>query len=175
MIRPTRRTACCLGLAMTIALAGCSSSADKSSGSSPAASSTSAAPPGGGTADDATTKAITSAFKIFFDTDTSLDASVAVLQHGATFRKALDAESNSPAAKDITATVSKIKLQSGNVAVVTFTIFSGTVKLLPNTHGYAVREGGKWKVAAQTFCALLQLEGTAPPACKDSSITALPN
>jgi hypothetical protein len=38
-----------------------------------------------------------------------------------------------------------------------------------------VRENGKWKVAAQTFCTLLVLEGTAPPACKDPAITALPN
>jgi hypothetical protein len=175
MILSIRRTACFLGLAMTTALVGCSSSAEKSS-SSPPGSSTSAAPPGGvGSVDAATTQDITSAFKVFFNTDTSLAASVAVLQHGPTFRKTLESESNSPAAKDITATVSKIKLQSTDVALVTFTLKSGAQPLLPNTHGYAVRDGGKWKVAAQTFCSLLQLEGTAPPACKDASITALPD
>jgi hypothetical protein len=174
MIVPSRRQTACLTLAAAIALSGCSSSAKKgdTNGSSAPASASSG---GGSPADSAATRAITRSFKIFFDTKTSLAASVAVLQHGPTFRKTLDAESNSPAAKDITAIVSKVKLQSANVAVVTFTIKSGAQDLLPNTHGYAVREGGKWKVAAQTFCSLLTLEGTAPPACKDSSITALPD
>jgi len=57
---------------------------------------------------------------------------------------------------------------------VTFTIASGGVKL-PNTHGYAVKEGSQWKVAAQTFCNLLQLQGNSPTICKDSSVTALPH
>jgi hypothetical protein len=173
MIVPTRRQTACLTLAAAIALSGCSSSAKK--GDTGANSAPASASSGGGAPDSATTRAITSSFKIFFDTNTSLDDSVAVLQHGPTFRKTLDAESNSPAAKDITAIVSKVKVQSANVAMVTFTIKTGAQDLLPNTHGYAVREGGKWKVAAQTFCSLLTLEGTAPPACKDSSITALPD
>jgi hypothetical protein len=170
----------CLVVAAALAVSACSSS---SSGGGGGASSTpggsSSTPPATSTAPatlDAAAKAeISTAYKVFFDTKTALDASVAVLQHGAKFRQALNAESNSPSAQNITAKVSAVTAQSANVAVVTFTIKSGGSVLLPNTHGFAVLEGGKWKVAAQTFCNLLTLEGTAPAVCKDTTITALPN
>jgi hypothetical protein len=100
---------------------------------------------------------------------------MSVLQHGTKFRAALQAESKSPSAQNITAAVSAVQMQSADVALVTFTLKQNGSPLLPNTHGYAVREGGKWKVAAQTFCSLLQLQGTAPSICSDKSITALPN
>jgi len=41
--------------------------------------------------------------------------------------------------------------------------------------GKAVREGNTWKVSAQTFCALLTLQGNPPSACSDANVTALPN
>ena len=165
---PIRRAVLCAGLILTTGLAGCSSSGG--TGSPPTTGSS--GPAGGGTS-PGTTKAITNAFKIFFDTDTSLAKSMTVLQHGRTFRSTLNKESHSPSAVDITAKVSQVDVVSKNVAHVTFTIYSGKTTLLPDSKGYAVREGGKWKVAAQTFCGLLQLEGTAPPACKDNSITSL--
>jgi hypothetical protein len=37
-----------------------------------------------------------------------------------------------------------------------------------------VKEGGKWKVSAGTFCQLLTLQNAAPKQCSDSSITAFP-
>ena len=46
--------------------------------------------------------------------------------------------------------------------------------LLPDADGYAVRINGSWKVAATTFCSLLTLQGDSAPACKDPSVTALP-
>ncbi len=179
MIFPIRRAVLCAGLALTTALAGCSGSDKKTDGSTPPTSGgTSGSSPssgGGGSLDAAAKAEITRAFKAFYDTKTPLAKSMAVLQHGATFRKTLIAESNSPSAKGITAKVSAIKSQSANVAAVTFSLFSLGNSLLPDISGYAVREGGKWKVAAQTFCNLLTLENTAPPACKDESITALPD
>ena len=45
-----------------------------------------------------------------------------------------------------------------------------TVKIaigsLKDQTGYAVLEGGKWKVADETLCGLVSLAGTPPPACK---------
>ena len=63
---------------------------------------------------------------------------------------------------------------SGSVLAVTFTITNSGTPLLSNIKGFAVQEGGTWKVAAATFCVLLKLEGSPPAACSDSSITALP-
>jgi hypothetical protein len=100
---------------------------------------------------------------------------MAVLQHGTKFRKTLIAESHSPNAQNVSAKVSASSAQSANVAKVTFTLLSGGSPLLPNASGFAVREDGKWKVAAQTFCGLLTAEGSAPPLCQNAAITALPS
>jgi hypothetical protein len=191
MALPLRRAALCAGIALTAALTGCSSSGSKSGGTStppttppstPPSTNTVTTPAGtssssaaGTPADPATKAKISHAFTVFFNTDTPLGPSMAVLQHGTKFRQALIKESNSAAAQGITAQVSDVLMQGARVALVTFTLKSGTSDLLPNTHGYAVQEDGKWKVAAQTFCALLGLEGTAPAICNDKSITALPN
>jgi hypothetical protein len=181
-----RRVALCAGVALTTTLAGCSSSGG-SGGTSPttsppaqtttsaAASSGAPTTTGGSPADPATKKAISNAYAAFFDTKTPLKKSMQVLQHGTKFRAALQAESKSPAAQDITAVVNDVQMQSAKVALVTFTLKQKGSDLLPNTHGFAVQEGGHWKVAAQTFCSLLKLEGTAPTVCNDKSITALPN
>jgi hypothetical protein len=164
MAVPIRRATLSAGLILATALAGCASS-----GGAPAPSHSGDSQG----ADAATTQTISRVFKVFFDTTTSLAKSVTVLQHGPAFRTTLTKESNSPSAVNITAKVSAVKLVDKNLAKVTFTIYSGKSTLLPDTSGYAVREGGNWKVAAQTFCALLNLEGTAPPACKDKSFTSL--
>jgi hypothetical protein len=163
---PIRRAAVCAGLILATAVAGCSSSGGNGS---PQTSSSA----GGGGAHSPAARQITKVFKIFFDTKTSLAKSVTVLQHGATFRSTLNKESKSPNAVDITAKVNSVHVVSKNLAKVKFTIYSGKTTLLPDSPGFAVREGGHWKVAAQTFCSLLQLEGTAPAACKDKSITSL--
>lgn len=182
MTHPIHRAVPSLVVAAALVVSACSSSGSTGgattpagSASSPPASSPPASSPASATLDAAAKAEISSAYKVFFDTKTALAASVAVLQHGDKFRQALNAESKSPSAQNITATVSAVAAQSAKVAVVTFTIKSGGSVLLPNTHGFAVLEGGKWKVAAQTFCNLLTLEGTAPAVCKDTAITALPN
>jgi len=187
MIRSTR-TAACLALALIIALAGCSSSAKKhdsspggagtGSGSTPTQTSSSdpsGTPAGSGTPADAATKlAVTKAFTTFFGDVGTVAQSEAVLQHGAMFADALEEQSKGAYAQKSSASVSDVRV-SGDLAYVTFTISSNGTALLPNTKGYAVRDAGTWKVAAQTFCTLLQLEGSPPAACKDSTITALPH
>jgi hypothetical protein len=176
-----------IGVVALTALAGCSSSGKGGSSSSsstpvstPAAStsaaSTSAATSGAATSADAvTTRAVTTAYETFFDIKATTAQTVAVLQHGSAFSPTLAGQAKAAAAQKLAATVSKVNLASPNVADVTFTLTSNGSPLLPNTHGKAVREGGTWKVAAETFCALLGLQGTPPAVCKDPKMTALPN
>ena len=156
------------------ALAACGSSTPHRATSSPALPVSSAQSSAPGTAADAgTRRAVNDAYATFFNTRTSAAASEAALQHGATFRATLAAEANGH--DDVTASVSSVRLLRPDVASVVFTIKSGGAPLLANSPGYAVRENGRWKVAAQTFCGLLQLQGDAPRACQDPTITTLPN
>lgn len=163
---PIRCALLCAGLTVATGLAACSSS-----GGGGSSETTGSVEPSRTTA--AAARQITNVFKIFFDTKTSLAKSVTVLQHGSAFRSTLAKESKSPNAVEITAKVSTVNVVDKNLAQVTFTIYSGKTPLLSNSPGFAVREAGKWKVAAQTFCQLLTLEGTPASACKDKSITSL--
>lgn len=174
---PTRCAAGCTALVVAAALAGCTSS----SGNAPSPTAAPTTPPAtstpAGTASTpppATQRAIAHAFEVFFNTNTSLADSIKVLQHGPAFRQALIKESNSPSANKITAKVRRVTLSNPNVANVTYSLYSAGSPLLPSSAGSAVRENGRWKVAARTFCALLAIEGGAPAACKNKSITALP-
>ena len=175
-----------VALLFVVLLAGCSSSAKNNGGGAPPPSESSTAPGSspaavsssaamsGTPADPATKAAVAAAYSAFFSSHTTQAQSRAALQHGSVFAATLAAEAKSSHAKNASAEVTAVTV-SGNVANVTFTLLSGGSPILPNTNGYAVREGGKWKVAAQTFCVLLNLEGTAPPACKDPAVTALPH
>ena len=174
MTSTTQRIAVAVLGTAGVALAACSSSSGHDAGSSPALSSSSVPSSASGTpADAATRRAVNSAYATFFNTSTSAAASEAALQHGATFRATLAAEADGH--DNVTAFVSSVRLLRPNVAAVQFTITSGGSPLLSDSPGYAVRENGVWKVAAQTFCGLLQLQGDAPSACQDPSITGLPN
>jgi hypothetical protein len=171
--RGMRRTAAVvLVLAMAAAIAGCSSSKAKSG--SPATKTSTSSSTSGATASSADVAAITSAYTRFFNPKTSLAESMSLLQDGAAFKAALEQQATTAQAKTASATVSKVNLQSPNTAVVTFTILISGSPVLKDTPGYAVREGGTWKVAGQTFCGLLVLNGGAPPACDTAAATSLP-
>ena len=177
---PIRHAALCAGLILATGVAGCSSSGGNGSPE------TSGSAGGGGVcasipsvpgvaATGSAQQAVEKTYNLFFSTATSLRKSIAVLQHGDTFCPALLAENNTSYGKQKTsATVASVRLAKPNLAAVTFTIRVAGQVVLPNAKGYAVKEGGEWKVAAQTFCQLLTLQGTAPPECKDKSLTALP-
>ena len=51
-------------------------------------------------------------------------------------------------------------------ARVIFTITLAGQPALKNQVGTAVRVNGVWKVSAKSFCALLSLQGAAPPVCR---------
>jgi hypothetical protein len=176
---PIRRAAACAGLIVATGLAGCSSSggdgSPETTGSAGGGACATIRSVPGVAAHGSAQKAVERAYNLFFSTATSLRKSIAVLQHGDTFCPALLAVNNTTYGKQKTsATVSSVKLKKPNLAQVKFTIRVSGQVVLPNAKGYAVRDGGEWKVAAQTFCQLLTLEGSAPKECKDKSMTALP-
>jgi hypothetical protein len=126
----------------------------------------------------ADTKQITQAFVTFFDGKTSAARAATVLQNGPKFAAALEAQAGSQQAKSLTAKVVSIARDpqhpSAHVAKVIFSLLSGRQLLLPDSSGLAVEVGGRWRVSAQTFCALLQLQGSPPPQCSDPALTGLP-
>lgn len=184
---------------LAVSLAGCSSSGTTSGGaattppvstpmSAPAsapvvsdsaagsvAPSVPATPASGTPADPATKKAVSTTYETFFTPSTSPSVAQAELQNGAQFTSSLAALAKTAKQQNTSVTVSAVTV-AGPVATVTFTLYGGNhAPLLPNTHGLAVLVNGKWQVAAQTFCALVGLQGAAPPACKDPKYTALPH
>jgi hypothetical protein len=192
MIISARTSVVAIAACAALLVAGCSSSG----GSSPApttanVSGTSAPPPtsppastaapsspgasaSGSPADAATTKAVSEAYSTFFSSTSTVARSQAALQHGSAFHQVLEQESNSSASNSIDVHVTGVRLLGDDLALVTFTIKAGTISL-PDTQGHAVKESGHWKVAAQTFCNLLQLQGTTPAPCKDPTVTELPD
>jgi hypothetical protein len=159
------RVAVALGVITVLVMAACSSSGSHTAKSSR---------PGGSAAPPATRAAISKAYAALFGTKSTLTQSVESLQNGQAFRSVIVAESKKPAAQGSDAKVTAVSLRSSDVAKVTFTVYSQGKPALPNASGFAVRQNGKWKVAAKTFCNLLALQASAPKPCSNPKITALP-
>lgn len=149
-----------------MSLCGCSSSGN---------SSPSGAVSSGTAADPATTRAIAHAYASFFDPKAPLAVTEQYLQHGPELKAALITQSHNPQAPSLSARVTTVRLLSPDSASVRFDLLSNGKPLLPNTPGYAAREDGRWKVAAKTFCGLVQLTGHPPAVCSDPKIVDLPN
>jgi hypothetical protein len=135
-----------------------------------------ASPTATGAADAATTAAVTQAFRTFFGSSSTQAQAADALQNGSHFTAELTSEGASAQPNTSTATVQSVQTTSfADTVAVTFSILGNGQVLLKNDTGYAVRVGGVWKVAARTFCDLLELQGTAPPACLNSALTTLPD
>lgn len=175
------RAAIAGALSITLVVAACSSgkantatnTATKSTTQSPGAASGTAPATASTTA--STTAAISHAYAVFFGANSTVDQSVAVLQNGERFQAALAAQNSASQQQKLSAKVTKVVLRSAHVADVTFTLYGGGSPLLPGASGLAVDDGGTWKVAAQTYCSLVQLQGAAPKQCSDTSLLQLPS
>lgn len=110
----------------------------------------------------------------FFDGKTDAATKIGLLQNGATFAPAIKAQADSGLAKSSSAKVGKVTVSSADRAKVVYTVLLGGQPALKDQPGTAVREQGRWKVSAATFCALLTLEGQAPAACPHSSTSPTP-
>ena len=162
-------------ISAALLVAGCSSSGGPEFGTTALASTGASSSEGARPADAATTSAVGKAYKTVFSSRTSVAQSRDALQHGEVFTPTLREQGNSPHGQQSSASVSSVRLVSTDVADVRFSITSNGITALTDVPGKAVREDGQWKVAATTFCQLLSLEGSAPKACDDPKITALPS
>ena len=135
---------------------------------SPASPSTQSSRVGGDASD------ITSVYQRFFNVKTPVAISTGLLQDGPAFASYLAAQAKSPASHGLRVTVSNVVVNSPNKATVTFSVLLNGSPVLANQTGYAVRQGGQWKVAGDTYCGLLAAQGAPPPMCSTPAATALP-
>lgn len=178
-----------LAVVGSVVLTGCGSSSGPGGGNTAAATppstavtgsasgsaSTATTPAAGGSsASAADTAAIKTAYAKFFSPNTPGNVSLGLLQNGPAFKAAIDQQASGSMASEASAKVSTVQLLSPDTAEVRFTIYLNKQPMLKDQKGYAVREGGTWKVAEYTFCGLLTLEGTAPAACKQPAATEVP-
>lgn len=139
---------------MGVVIAGCGSSASSSTTGHKAPSATASAE-----------AQIRQNWAKFFSPATSAADKMSLLQNGHQFAQVITAQATSPLAKESSATVSAVKLTSSTSATVTYTVSLAGAAALKDATGTAVRTSGTWQVADASFCALLRLEGSAPPAC----------
>jgi hypothetical protein len=189
--RFARRASGLIALVATLAVgaSGCSSSksastAPSSHPSSPTPTTAASGTPttaassiGTGTqpADAATVAAVTRLYTTFFNPNTPVATTITILQDGPAFSAAVTTAAVQAKAQKTSASVSAVALKSPNTAVVTFTLSLAGTPVAVNQTGYAVRENGTWKMAGQTFCGLLSLQGTPPATCQLPAATELPN
>jgi hypothetical protein len=98
-------------------------------------------------------------WELFFAGTTSATRKIALLQNGQQFATTIQAQAGSAIAKGTEATVSAVKVVSPTTATVTYSILLNGQPALTNQTGQAVLVDGVWKVGAQSFTALLTLEG----------------
>ena len=123
-------------------------------------------PPGTTTPNTAAEKAqIKSAYQKFFSGKTSVSDRVALLQNGSKFKPVIQAFASNPLAKNVSVTVSSVKLQGADNAKVVYTVKLGGTGL-PRQTGNAVRQNGTWKVGDASLCKLVSLQGSTPAVCK---------
>ena len=179
-ISGTRRRAAAATVAglAALTLVGCgSSSGSGSHGSNTSGATTppsSGAPSGGGSADAATVAAVKNAYEKFFSPDTPEGVSLGLLQNGPKFKSTIDQQAQGSMAGGASVKVSTVSLVSANTAKVSFTIYVNKQPMLQNQPGYAIKDGGTWKVSEYTFCSLLTLEGSPPAECKTPTATETP-
>jgi len=133
----------------------------------PAATSTSTSSSPSTTIDAAAATAqITANWQRFFDHTTALADREALLENGPSYAAALITRSKDPLQAQASATVTSVALTAADRATVTYDVSLNGAVALPGAQGEAVRQGGVWKVSAQSFCSLVTLGAASPvPGC----------
>jgi hypothetical protein len=107
------------------------------------------------------TAAIKADWKKFFAGTTPAAQKIPLLENGQQFAQTIQAQAQSPLAQSTSAKVSSVKVTSTTTATVKYSILLGKQVALADQTGQAVLQNGVWKVSAQSFQALLALEGAA--------------
>lgn len=108
----------------------------------------------------------------FFAGSTSAADKIKLLQNGDQFSQVINEAAGLSIAKTSSATVSNVVINNSTTATVTYSINLGGQPALQNQTGTAVKVNGSWLVGDSSFCALLQLEGQAVPACSTGTSTS---
>ncbi len=150
-LRPTRTLMAVAGtvLVAAVACAGCGGSSG--SGKVPA------------------TKQISANWAAFFSAKTPTAHRITLLQDGTAFSAVIRAQAGSALAKQASAKVLDVHTTSTTTATVTYDILLSGSPVLKDQKGTAVLAHGTWQVGTASFCALLRLEGGAPPACASAA------
>lgn len=119
---------------------------------------------GGSGRKDPTTDQIKAAYTGFFTEKGTLADHVALLENGQKFSSVLETFLSHPFVSGVSATVSSVKLEGPKRAKVVYTVKTA-IGPLPDQPGYAVLQGGKWKVADETLCGLIKFTGSTPAVC----------
>lgn len=164
------------------ALAACSSSVSPSgpsdarhSATTPADTVTTAASPAGVHTTPQIQAAVEHAYHVFFSSRSTTPETERYLQQGKLFVPTLRAQAKNPMSNTSSVRASDVVLVTPHTASVRYTVLVSGHAMLGNQAGFAVLEGGRWKVAGRTFCALMALQNTHPSACKDAAAVALPH
>jgi hypothetical protein len=170
MPKTVHRTALACGFALILAAAaaGCSSSNSSNGASSTSSAASSPAAAAGSVPSSGPEADAAKAFADFFAGSSTAADKIALVQNGQAFAQTINAQAGSPMAGSTTATVQSVRLIDPAHAKVDYSIMMGGKSALPNQAGDAVKENGKWKVSAATFCALLTMEQAAPAVCGTS-------
>lgn len=107
--------------------------------------------------------AVTTAWESFFNAAGTVDAHVALLEDGSTFKSQLTAAAASPDSKGLSAKVVTVSVTSTS-ALVTYNLLKNGAALLTNATGTAVEDHGVWKVSKITYCQLARLQTGKPVA-----------
>lgn len=100
-------------------------------------------------------------WELLFDAKATTDEKVRVLEDGEDLRATVAAFSRTANAARISAEVTEVDFTSPTRADVTYDLKLGTATPLGGAKGVAVLEGGTWKVARESLCALMRLNPDA--------------
>jgi hypothetical protein len=156
-----------------------STSSDTRTPSSAGMPSGSAGASSGAEPNEDATAAIKEAYATFFGPDSTTKQTLNSLQNGKKFADVVAEQgqgSMSSMAAGAGVKVSKVSMVSPTVAKVTYTILVNNKPMLKDQTGYAVKQGGRWKLSDYTFCGLMRLEmgKNAPKACSAPKVTQPP-
>jgi hypothetical protein len=157
-------------ITIVAALTACSGSKHPKKSSTP-----SSTPAAASTSDSADAAKVRQVYTRFVDPKVPVAQKVTLIQDGAAFLPAMTAASTSQYANTVSLAITSVTVSSPKRATVIFNVLLSGSPVVTNQTGYAINEGGQWKVAGVTFCGLLAAQGTAPAVCKTAAATSLPD
>ena len=94
----------------------------------------------------------------FFDGTQPVAAKIGLLENGQQYANELEAQAASPLEKTVSISISSVTVTTPTMAEVKFSILLAGKPAFPDQTGKAIVQDGIWKVAAETFQALLALQ-----------------